>query len=144
MDMMELRRRLMIHMAQGAEVVKGAFTVSTTGTYTLNFGKTFTKYIYLIEMTDSSKTALMSSGQTSAKMYSCIGEYPSPKINNDSLANTYLSFRIIPTTGVISASSSTTGTADESSVALNSNSIGSGANSIYNGYSYNYTIVSLE
>ena len=69
MDVMELRRRLMMGMAKGAEVIKGSFTVPAdyTGNYTINFGKSFSRYVYIIEMTDESKAALAQRGENSNK-----------------------------------------------------------------------------
>ena len=150
MDVMELRRRIIEAMASGgAEVIKGTFIADggQANSYTLSWGKKFSKYIYIIEMTEDSKNALISSGQTSAKMYACIGKYPMPSINNDSLNNTYLSNRIIPSTQALSVSNTTNNVSDTvtgNSIKFTCNRIGSGANVLYNNYSYNYTIVSLD
>lgn len=43
----------MTQMASGADFVKGTFTVpNDVATYTINFGKTYSKYLYMVEMTD--------------------------------------------------------------------------------------------
>ena len=60
MDVMGLRRMVMAQMASGAQFVKGTFTVPDSGSsYTINFGKTFSSYLYVIEMSDLSKQSLI-------------------------------------------------------------------------------------
>lgn len=145
MDLMEIRRGLLAQMAKGAEIIKGTFeAINTGGSYTLDWGKSFSKFILIIEMTDASKTTLLASGQTSAKMFECLTQYPMPTINNDSASNAILSNRIIPTTSVISTSASSAGTVTEHSITMTCNNIGSGSNVLYNGYEYNYTVISLD
>lgn len=147
MDMMTIRRGLMAQMASGVSYARGTFTTdSSASTYTINFGKIFSRYLYLIEMTDASKTALMSSGQTSAKMYSCFGIYPPPAFDSlHSATRTYLSTRINPSTSNIDYSSSAVATnLDESSITLGNNAITGGANGLYRGYSYTYYVVEIK
>ena len=51
---MEIRRELMAQMANGAQFVKGTFTAPNSGNrYMLEFGKTLSKYLFFIEMTDT-------------------------------------------------------------------------------------------
>lgn len=154
MDLMDIRRLLLKLSTggggdMGAEVVKGTFTVSQSAivnnTYTLNFGKTFSNYLYLIEMTEASKTTLLSTGQTSDRMYSCLGIYPIPQINNVTPDNNFLSARVKPSTSATSvgAPSSASGSATGSTITLPVSNV-SGVNHLYRDYSYNYTIVSLD
>lgn len=153
MDMMQIRRRLLELIAggedMGAEVVKGTFTVSASAivdnTFTLNFGKTFSKYLYLIEMTEASKTTLLATGQTSDRAYSAIGMYPMPQINNTTPDNNFLTVRVKPTTSgtSVAAPSSSSGSATGSSITFPVSNL-NGANHLYRDYSYNYTIVSLD
>lgn len=150
MDMMELRRMVMAQMSatiQGADYAKGTFTTDTNGTYTLSFGKTFESYLYYIEMTDDSKTALKNTGHTSARMYACMGIYPKNKFDgNDYPYNAYAAYRVVPSTDEMSLSTSTQATAiDGSSISFtNVADTGSGANNLYRGYSYNYYIVEIK
>lgn len=133
----------------GAEVVKGSFTVSPSAivdnTFTINFGKTFSKYLYLIEMTEESKATLLSSGQTADRMYSAIGVYPIPQINNTTPYNSFLSVRVKPSTSEtsISAPGSSSESATGSTITFPVSNLG-GVNQLYRDYSYNYTIVSLD
>lgn len=133
----------------GIEVVKGTFTVYpdqiVDNTYTINFGKTFSKYLYLIEMTEESKTTLLSSGQTSDRMYSCMGTYPIPQINNITPSYNFLSVRVKPSTSStsVTAPSSSSGVATSSTITFPTSNL-NGANQLYRNYSYNYTIVSLD
>ena len=145
MDLMELRRGIMLAMVSGKEFVSGTFTTGQSSTYTLNFGKSFNRYMYLIEMTDSSKTNLENSGQTSAKMYACCGIYPSPAFNDDVPfgANVMISYRIIPSTSQQNTSASTA-SMDNSSITMTNNNFSNGANVFYKGESYKYIVISLD
>ena len=136
----------MAQMASGADFVKGTFTTDASSPFTLSFGKTFSKYLYYIEMTDESKAALHNSGQTSAKMYACLGIYPKNKFNgNDYPYNAYASYRVNPSTDEMSLSTSSAASdIDESSITLYNNALSGGANALYQGYSYNYYIVEIK
>lgn len=136
-----------MQMASGASYASGTFTTDdSAASHTINFGKTFSKYLYLIEMTGESKTALMNSGQTSAKMFSSIGTYPPLIFDSTHQANkTYLSYRMNPSTSEISYSTSAVATnLDESSITLGSNAIAGSANGLYKGYSYTYYVVEIK
>ena len=83
MDLMKLRRGLMMAMASGAQFVKGTFTVPDSGsTYTLTFGKTFSKYLFSVEADDNSKTQIASSGLSDNRAFCYVGIYPPRIINN--------------------------------------------------------------
>lgn len=84
MDVMELRRMVMGQMASGARFVKGTYTVPSSGTAKLEFGKAFNKYMFFIEMADESKTILMNSGETGNRTFAVIGCYPMPSVDNTS------------------------------------------------------------
>ena len=147
MDIMEIRRKVLMAMAKGAGIIKGTFTAVNQGnnTFTLNFGKTFSQYIYLIKMTDESLQTLMASGQTSAKMYECLGKYPEYEImTNPETGNAFLSFRAKPSDNTLSISSSESGQLTESSITLTCNTYGGGANILYRDYEYEYMIIPIE
>ena len=144
MDVMALRRRLIELMASGAEVIKGTFTTPESGSYyTFNFGKTLNAYFFLVEMTSDSKTALINSGQTAARTFAFIGVYPKRSINNSEVSNCVLIQRYNPSNGNTDAGALSTVALSNSSIEFPMSSVGN-ANYIYRGYSYNYTIVSLE
>lgn len=148
--MMALRRMVMAQMAKGAEVIKGTFTTPDESTYTLSFGKTFQKYLYIIEMTDASKTMLMSSGINNQRTYAISGSvYPTPVINNSAPTHGYMTLRINPSTQQIqNIAAQELNTINGSSITLNNYAVDSAANNaryaLIRGYSYNYTIVSLD
>ena len=133
-------------MASGAQFVKGTFTApNNVDSYTINFGKTLSKYLYYIEMTDESKTVLHNSGQTSAKMYACYGIYPATVFNGSSINNYYMSHRVVPSSGELNVSSNAILKAvDGSSVTIGLAAITGGANNLYKDYTYNYYIVEIK
>ena len=147
MDMMELRRMVMAQMAKGAEIVKGTFTAinQSNNTFTLNFGKTFSKYIFLIKMTDESLATLKTSGQTGAKMYECLGRFPKYSIEDPpSNGNAYISYRIKPSDSTLSISSAENQSMTESSISFQCQSYNGGANILYVNHDYEYLIISLD
>ena len=147
--MMEIRRQMMgviAQMASGAKVVKGSFTCPSSGnSYTIQFGKTFSKYLYLIEMTEASKTTLSSSGVNANQVYALLGAYPSPKINNIELSDkTGASFRINPSSQTAFNTTATVSNIGTSSIEIGIANMGASGNAVYKELSYNYTIVSLD
>ena len=147
MDLMEVRRQMMgviAHMSKGAEIIKGSFTTNNNATYTINIGKALDKYLFIIEMTDESKSDLLSTGQTSAKMYACAGMYQTPEINKIRPEDCILSYRVVPTTGVTSYSGSTINGINDSSMTFTNNTPQNGANVLYRGYTYNYMILPID
>ena len=127
----------------GAKKVTGAFTVgSSETTHTISFGETLSRYMFLIEMTDDSKTTLASSGNASARSYAFTGLCPSPGINNSAPANCMTPYRIKPSTGEMSYSQSTVNTA-ASSISIGCADLNGGAHYLYRGYSYNYYVVEV-
>ena len=144
MDVMDIRRRLMGLMASGAEVIKGTFTTPDSGnSYTLNFGKTLNAYFFLVEMTSDSKTALINSGQTAVRTFAFIGVYPKRSINNSVASDCVMIQRYNPSNGNADGYAVSNVALSNSSIEFSVTSIGN-ANYMYRGYSYNYTIVSLE
>ena len=148
MDLIELRRMVMAQMSatiQGANYAKGTFTTGTGSTHTLSFGKTYSKYLYYIEMTDASKTALLSSSQTSARMYACCGVYPAPSVSNSTPSNnSFVSYRITPSDSSLSVSNSNVSAIDSSSITFTNNTFSNGQNNLYREQTYNYYIVEIK
>ena len=134
-------------MARGTIPIRGSFTAySQTGNvYTIEIGKTLSKYIFYIWMTDASRAALMATGQTSAKMYECLGKYPaSEALAQPGTNNAFISYRIVPSTSAISVSSSDSGTLTPNRITLTANALSGGANILYRDYTYEYVIIPLE
>lgn len=140
----------MAQMTKGAEIIKGTFTAPATDdttTYALSFGKTFNTYLFLIEMTDESKTALVASGVSEYKGYSFVGIYPkrmtSLKVSNSNI----LVSRFNPSTLAGSnAAAVLPNSIDDSSITFNVYPISTSGQtySLYSGYTYNYYIVEIK
>ena len=133
--------------SNGAEIVKGTFTAVNQGgnVFTLNFGKTFSEYIFMIKMTDTSLTTLKTSGETGAKMYECIGRYPKYSIEDPpSNGNAYIAYRIKPSDGTLSTGSAENQSMTGSSITFVCQTYGTGANILYRNHDYDYVIISLD
>lgn len=146
MDLMAFRRMVMQRMSQGIEIIRGSITPDTTPNCTISIGKTLTKYMYLIELTDDSKTALLSSGISSNRTYAMIGMYPPATIGTYAQSNMYATYRVNPSSGAISvATANAANNTSGSQIEIGSGEPASaGANYLMKGYTYNYTIIPLE
>lgn len=148
MDVMDLRRRLMMQMVtRGAEFVTGSFTVPAdyTGTFTLDYGKTFESYLLLIELTDTSKTALSSSGSSNASTFCYLGLYPAREVNNSIYSTSIFVLTYKPSTESFSNSSAGVSLLTGSSFSATVKDVSESASMrLLKGYSYNYTIISLD
>lgn len=146
MDVMSLRRMVMAQMASGAQFVKGTFTAPSSGSYTLNFGKTFSKYIFIIESTEDTKTAIINSGASSYRPFYWIGSYPQPEINNNGsyggIAWTYK-----PSTNEYANSRYATDNNSYTTTSITfvvADITGTSSSGILKGCSYNYYIVEIK
>lgn len=146
MDMMTIRKMVMGQMASGANFVKGTYAVPSSGTTKIEFGKTFNRYMYFIELTDDSKTALLNSGENGNRTFAICGIYPMPSANDESPSYCGFTYRINPTTGAQSASStnSVISVIDESSITFPRASFSGGVNYLYTNCTYNYFIVEIK
>lgn len=145
MDLMEIRRGLLMAMAAkgGADYVSGTFTAPSSGSsYALDFGKSFSSYMFLIEMTDDSKDDLINTGATGPRTFAFLGVYPAMAINNIDGYSVLVS-RITPSTSALSTTYITSFVCSKSGIRLAVGGTGN-ANNVYNGYSYKYTVVSLD
>ena len=147
MDMMEIRRRVMEKMAKGKKFVSGTFTCGEETTRRIEFGQTFNKYLYLLELTDESKQALIDSGISYTKTYAWAGIFPRCLINGKTSNANSIGFRYTPetdetitgSTGVITLQS------DYFEGYVRALSVSTGpTNYLIRGYSYNYIVVSLD
>lgn len=143
MDMMTIRKMVMAQMASGKQFVTG--TVTATGTTcTISFGKSFSSYLFVVEMTDASKTELMNSGSANVSPFAWFGLYPKREINNSQNDIRWALARIRPSTGEMS-SNVAEGRMTDSTITFSVTDISvSSPGSMRTGYSYNYTIVSLD
>ena len=146
MDLMAFRRMVMQRMSQGVEIIKGSITPSTTPNCVISIGKTLTKYMYLVELTDDSKTALLASGISSNRTYALIGMYPPANIGNYSQSLMYATYRVNPSSGAISvATANAAANTSGSQIEIGSGAPSSaGANYMMTGYTYKYTIIPLD
>lgn len=145
--MMTIRKMVMAQMARGVEVIKGSFTVGDNDTtYALQFGKTLSRYMYLIEMTDQSKAELISTVSSGVRVFAFAGMYPMPEVNNTSQASVCVrTYRVTPSTGVVSSSTYYDNNVPSSTaITLNAVSVSSGGDALYRGYTYNYIIIPIE
>jgi len=136
-----------MQMASGAKFVSGSFTVpNDASTYTINFEKTFARYIFICEMSDTSKASLLNSGQNANKTYILMGIYPTPGISNYNPTNQCLFSRINPTSTdvAMSASGNFVSNIDESSITLAADAVSGSLYRVYRGYEYNYYIVEIK
>ena len=142
---MDLRRRLMMAMASGAQFYSGTFTTPTSqNTYTLSLPKPFNKYMFFVEMTGDSKTALKNTGNESSKTFFVMGKYPEPTFDNANI-NTFYNGRYKPSAGTVDSTTSSVVTSiDNSSITFTNRAITYGANVLYQGYTYNYYIVEIK
>lgn len=149
MDVMSLRRGIMAAMAQGAKYVKGTFTIplDADATYTVNFGETFSKYMYFVEMTDASIATLLSEPDISGdRVYAFNGIWPAPTINNNSVGDYTNCYKVKPSTGDVSAvgtASCLTGITN-SSISFRTGVKNSGTYYFIKGYSFNCYVVEIK
>ena len=145
MDVMQRRRGLMMSMAGGADYVKGAFTVpDDANNYVINFGKTFSNYLFLIEANEDSKEAILDSGATTNLLYEVLGIFPTPQISAYSSGTNAVSYRINPSTQGTSAGDPNITTTTSSVQLACSDLIGGSVNGLYRGLAYNYYIVEIK
>jgi len=128
----------------GDNFAKGEFTCPSSGSsYTLSFGKTFSSYVAVVEMTDSSKTTLVNSGLTAARTFSILMIYPKRAIGN--IENNYpaIFHRFNPSNNVMDNGVPTTCTFTSSSITIPMGATSS-ANQLYHNYSYKYYVAEIE
>lgn len=128
----------------GSNSVKGTFTCPATGSsFELSFGKTFGKYVAIVEMTDDSKTELMGTGITASRTFALMTI--SSKMVIGELENNYqtLCFRVNPSAETFDTGVPTNLTFTDSSMTMPMGTTGS-ANQLYQGYSYNYYVTEVE
>ena len=133
-------------MANNKQCVSGNFTVPDgISNYKISIGKTINNYVWYVEMSEASKSALMETGNSEKKAYAFLGKYPTPQINNKSLSNTsFWSFRVTPSTGDINTLIGYVAQIDNTGITIGAGAVGGAANALVRGYTYNYYIYEIE
>ena len=134
----------------GADYISGTFTVVDDATsYTIDFGKTFDRYLFLVEMDDASKTVLVATGIDGNKLYALSGIYPIPSINNTTPNAVYAFQRINPSTEAVSTTSgsgfiNTSTPPSSTQITLNCADVTAATSNAYRGYTYHYYVVEIK
>ena len=148
--MMEVRRTMMgviAQMASGAKFVKGTFTVpnDNSSSYTINFGQSFDKYMFYVEMTEDSKTDLLGTEIDGSRAFMLFGTSITPNCKGYTYNNNFLAYRVNPSTKATSYSGNNPKGIDNSSMSLPSYDVSASAtNALFKGYTYNYYIVEIN
>lgn len=142
MDMIA-RRAVLMGMANVNNHIKGTFTPDSTVLFTIDFGKTLSRYILFIEMTDDSITDLVNAGETSNKSYTLMTAYGVKSVDGISPGTSSLNVRYNGSS--IGYASASTWTLTGSSFSAYPAAItASAANTLYVGYTYNYTVIPID
>ena len=133
----------------GKDFVSGTFTVPNDAeTYRINFGKSFSRYLFIIEMTDDSKTTLINSGSSNSLTFLYFGIYPAPAFQKQGtpLDAPYGHFRYRASSPSLTGTYSVyPKTKDETYIENAVAPIESGHfYKFLAGYSYNYVVISLD
>lgn len=151
MDMMEIRRGLLSQMANNGYVKKGQFTLKATGTegetFYIDIGKTLSKYVVVVEMSEESKEALAQRTEiTGQRVFEWVGIYPYMRINNKESTTDALVGRIQPSANSVNVS--TTSYINTSSTRFGFSCYklqeGGSAWGLYYGFTYNYWLLELN
>lgn len=144
MDVMELRRGLLMGMAQGAYFEKGTITVPDSGSfYEINLNKQLDKYLIYIEATDETKAQIINNTDNNSKPFVFVGIYPRPSINSKVFG--YLVGRYNPSAEACNGSAFTNGYITNSRFQVPINSLsGANVNCLYYGMTYNYFAVEIK
>ena len=141
---MQIRKMVMAQMAR-SNAIKGTITPESAGTIDINFGKTLSKYLFLVEMTETSKAALLATGLNEVKAYEAIGMYPNPGIGSYDPTACYFTYRVNPSTGVCTSSNYNTTASYADKLTFNTCALSTNySNYLYVGCTYNYTIVPID
>lgn len=133
-------------MANNERCVSGNFTVPDgISTYKISIGKTINNYVWYVEMSEVSKSALMATGSSANKAYAFLGKYPQPQIDNKSPSSTsFWAFRVNPSTQGINTLIGYVSGIDNTGITIGVAGIDGAANALVKGYTYNYYIYEIE
>ena len=135
----------MAQMAAGARYVKGTFTVpKNSNSYTIDFGKSFSKYILFIEADSTSKQTILDSGINASRAYAVLAIYPTMTIGEAS-ANKFIYNRIHPVNKTVSVDGNNNGDKSVNFVQVPATELtGSSTNGLFRGLTYGYYIVEIK
>lgn len=147
MDMMQIRRGLLAQMAVSSlNYIKGQFTAvkDENNKFTLNFGKTFSRYLVFIEATASAKSSIASYTGGGRKTYSMLAVYPGLNFSNN-LDDYKASFSYAPSTEAFNREFSNANiTLDSSKAVFNCRALSFNLPvALYDGLTYDYFIVEV-
>lgn len=131
----------MAQMAVANDVIRGTFKAETSGTYTINFGRSIDRYFVYFEMTEESKILLDQNANGSNKTFGFVD------IKWEGFSN-YSDYQIsyeARTNGSSITQGSTTSfvTKNADNITFTTTLLTSGAHYIYTGYTYNYVVVPI-
>lgn len=136
-----------MQMAQnGADYVKGEFTIPSDASspYTLNFGKTFSKYLFFIELADESKSVIMNSSLAGRRAYTHLGKYPNNMFNNIENTNNTIVNNYAPSLDTVGYTQATF-TCTDSSISYTCGAVTTNNNDmLIKGCKYNYYVVEIK
>lgn len=125
----------------GARFEKGSFTTGTTNPYTLNYQNSFAKYLIYIEMSDESKTALITAAVDATRAYAFMAKYPIPSIDGGNPNNVLLNIRYNPVAKMFSYNYCSVASIDANHITIYNEGT---QNNFIKGYTYNYYIVEIK
>ena len=137
-------------ISTGAEFVKGSFTVGDNDTsHTINFGKTFSKYLFIIEADTESKETILNTGLSSSRAYMSICIFPGVKIASDNVDYQIIVERIKPSDSsltITNKTSSTYYTLSDSSITIKCYAVTNtnAPDYLYQGLTYNYYVFEIK
>ena len=137
---------LMASGGGGVEVIKGSFTVPSNATsYTLSFGKTLSGYLFQVEASADSKTAIMSSGSTYARTIVWTGYWPKKTIGGNTFNDIILANRVQPSTGTMSNGVPSPSICSDSGLTFSTVGVmESGWAAVVKGETYDYIVIPLD
>ena len=134
-------------IATGKDFVSGTITCPNEDTQIqIDFGKTFNHYLFILEMTDDSKSALVASQTSGTASIAFIGVYPKRTINSVTVNSNMISERYIASSNTQTSGGTNVISCSSTYLKANVRAITEATLQSYliRGYSYNYTVVSLD
>ena len=128
--------------SSGIQLITGSFTPAKEGMVLIDYGKSVSRYILLIEMDDASVESLAEAGLTSNKAYGFLSIYQWKEVNGSAPSIVALYCRY---NGSSTTSSSVNISMTDSGFALRSYDISMQSSStLIIGYTYNYTVIPID
>lgn len=134
-----------MQMAKGADIIKGTIAPTTTND-TINFGKSFNRYIAFFEMDDASKEKLADNWSSGTRSFGCVGVWWGG-------CNDFNDAKIVYTERYVGSRKPSNGfnaiggyvkQMNSDNIVLDVGTLESGVSYFYVGYTYNYIILPIE